>query len=283
MSELQQRHPLEPPQAPPQQYKQPDPEPTEDDREPELTPGPARLPSAWPWIALILVILVFAVFWFRDVFLIIRNVEVQGVRQRPWQEVALAAGFGETVNFFGVSENRVRDGINNHRYFTYLGMEKKFPSTVILRVRERIPVAYLHYIGVGYLLADDGLVLEQTKDLNLTLGYASITGVQLRDIRVGAEPTGTRPQQMASAMIVVRELAMQGYLQDIQDINVAEPSRIYLTTRDGYTVHLRDDKDLRPKIGTVRAVVQDLKTKGIQGGVIEATVPGEATYRPESQ
>ncbi len=282
MSDLQQHHPLEPPSAPPTAYEEPEQRFDADEGDQTEPSAPAPRASGWPWLALLLVVLVVALFLFRDVFLIIRNVHVQGIRQRPWQEVAIAAGFAEPVNYFGVDEIRVREGINSHRYFTYLGMEKEFPNTVILRVRERIPVAYLHYIGVGYLLADDGVVLEQTRDLALTQGYASISGMQLRHIRVGAVPTGLRPQQMTSSLVVLRELAMQGYLQSILDINVAEPSSIYLTTRDGYTIHLGDDRELRAKIGTVRAVVEDLKTRGLNGGVIEATLPGEATYRPET-
>lgn len=283
MSDLQQRHPLDPPRSPPGQYEEPDLQPVTDDPEQDMGTPPTPRASGWPWIALLLVVLVFSVFLFRDVFLIIRNVQVQGVRQRPWQEVAIAAGFAETVNYFGINEARVREGINEHRYFTYLGMDKRFPNTIILRVRERIPAAIVQYIGVGYLLADDGVVLEQTKELAQTQGYASISGLQLRDIRVGAVPTGLRPQQITSALIVLRELAMQGYLQSVLDINVAEPSSIYLTTRDGFTIHLGDDKELRAKIGTVRAVVEDLKSRALTGGVIEATLPGEATYRPETQ
>lgn len=282
MSDLHERHPLEPPQTPPAEpaaWEEPDAQ-EQEDYAPE---PPQRRTSGWAWAGLLLVALVVAMFWVRDVFLIVRHVEVHGVRQRPWQEVAIAAGFAETVNFFGVREERVRDGINSNRYFTFLGMEKEFPNRIRLRVRERIPVAYLHYIGVGYLLADDGLVLEQTRDLRQTQGYVSVSGMQIRDVRVGAVPSGMRPQQLTSALAVLRELAMQGYMERTADLNVAEPASMYMTTRDGYTVHIGDDGQLRAKIGTIRAVIEDLKRRGMTGGMIEATVPGAATYRPELQ
>lgn len=283
MSDLHARHPLEPPSVPPPETPDyPEQDAGEGYPAPEI-PEEQKHTSAWLWIGVVLAALVLAIFWVRDVFLIIRNVEVQGVRQRPWQEVAIAAGFDKPVNYFGLNEDRIREGINSNRYYTYLGMDKNFPNSVTLRVRERIPVAYLHYIGVGYLLGDDGLVLEQTRELEQTQGYASITGMQIRDIRVGAVPTGTRPQQLTSALSVLRELAMQGYLENIQDVNVTEPTSILLITRDGYAVHIGDDEQLRAKIGTVRAVIEDLKRRGFTGGVIEATMPGEATYRPETQ
>ena len=75
---------------------------------------------------------------------------------------------------------------------------------------------------------------------------------------------------------------MQGFGHEVLDVNLSEVTQIYLTTRDGFSVHLGDGKYLRAKIGTVRAVLQRLKQNGITGGVIEATVPGEVTYRPDS-
>ena len=66
----------------------------------------------------------------------------------------------------------------------------------------------------------------------------------------------------------------------VAEINIASLDSIYLITQDGYTANIGDAQDLRAKIGTVRAVVSELRRRGLTGGMIEAPVPGQASYRP---
>ena len=53
-----------------------------------------------------------------------------------------------------------------------------------------------------------------------------------------------------------------------------------MLTGNGYTVHLGNTENLRAKIGTVRAVEEELQRMGHKDGVIEASVPAVATYTP---
>lgn len=233
-------------------------------------------------IVAVLVILVAGAFLIRAWVFKIRSVRVIGIHDITWQEVALSAGLSSSSNYFGLDEKQIEEGINNNRYLVYEGMERIFPSTVVLRVRERRPLAAIHYIGIAYIMADDGLILEKTKELSSYAHLMTVSGLTLRDIRQGSVPLSSRFGQMETCLALAREIYAQGFNSEIRDINLAETSSIYMTTRDGFSVHLGDNWDLRPKIGTVRAVLQRLRESGIQGGVIEATVPGEATYRPDS-
>jgi cell division septal protein FtsQ len=281
MSDLDERYCLEPPDLPPEQLRR-DPAPR-DSNEPEAQERSGRSTERKLLIAVsILLIFVSLAFLIRNQFLTIRNLKVTGISRVPWQQVALSAGLNGPVPYFSLDEARIRDGINANRYLAYVGLEKVFPSTLILHVRERQPVACVHYIGVAYLMAADGMILERTRNLAEAEPYMTVSGLQVRDIRVGAIPVCTRAQQFPAYLKLMEELMMQGYAGMVSNINLAEPQSIHLTTRDGYTVHLGDDTSLRAKIGTVRGVIDDLKRRGFAGGLIEATVPGEATFRPES-
>ena len=161
-------------------------------------------------------------------------------------------------------------------------MERVFPNTVVFHVRERRPSARINYIGIAYVMADDGMILERTRDLSQFAKLMTVSGLALRDIRQGAVPLSTRASQMDVCISLVNELQLQGFDSQIVDVNVAEPSSLYVTTNDGFSIHLGDSRDLRAKIGTARAVLQACRAAGYQRGVIEATVPGFATYRPDS-
>ena len=79
---------------------------------------------------------------------------------------------------------------------------------------------------------------------------------------------------------VLEELDAQGVLFQMSELNLSSLESIYLVTLDGYTANIGNAEELRAKIGTVRAVAEELRRRGLGGGMIEATVPGQASYRP---
>ncbi len=222
-----------------------------------------------------------AMFIIRDNVLVIRHLTVNGIKNVPWQTVALSAGLNATSNYFNLNEETIREGINRNRYLVYLSMEKHFPSSLILNVRERIPAACIRYIGIDYIMADDGVILEKGEKLQMAEGMARISGLAIQDIRVGSVPSVRMPHQIAACTELVKELILQGMMANVSSISFSETGSIYMVTADGFTVHLGSGQYLRAKVGTVRGVLQELRKQQLQGGVIEATVPGEANYRPD--
>lgn len=251
-------------------------------RDPQGTEEAVQRSPGTRMLVLVCILLIFVslAFILRGLLFTIRNVKVHGISQVSWQDVAISAGLGPASNYFNLDEERIREGINSNRYLIYQKMEKVFPNTLVLYVRERQPSARINYIGIAYIMADDGMILERTKDLTKFTDLMTVSGMAIGDIRVGnVLPLST---QVDVCVNIIRELDQQNFLSQIKDLNVANPASIYMTSIDGYSIHIGDAKDLQAKIGTVRAVLQALRKGGYPIGVIEATVPGEATYRPDS-
>ena len=233
-------------------------------------------------ISCVLLMAVSVAFILRATLFSIRFVRVIGIHNLTWEQVASSAGITKSSNYFSLREDKIRDGINANRFLVYERMQKVFPNSVVLYVRERQPIASINYIGVSYIMADDGIILSRTQQPAGSSPLMRISGLALRDIREGKLPLSTKEGQIESCIALAQEIYMQNFSDEILDINLSEPTRIYLTTRDGYSIHLGDISSLKAKIGTVRAVLPELRRLGRVGGTIEATVWGEATHRPES-
>ncbi|MGI6695888.1 MAG: cell division protein FtsQ/DivIB [Christensenellales bacterium] len=228
----------------------------------------------------VLVGLVILAFVLRYYVFTISHVRVVGNRAMPWQEVARAAGLDRKLLYFTVNEAEIESGINANRYLDYQGMEKVFPNTLILYVRERSPSAFFTHLGVGFVMAEDGMILEKTRDIRMRQGLIEVSGLAIwGQLESGMFPVGGRPGQLEALVALVKELTDQGYSAQVKDINVADESNLIMTTQDNYTVRLGDAENLRAKIGTVRAVIEELKRRSLTGGILEASIPGEATYR----
>jgi len=213
----------------------------------------------------------------------IRHVRVFGTQRIPWQEVARSAGLDRRPFFFLLGEDEVRRGIDANRYLVFEGMEKTFPNTLVLHVRERTPFAFFTHLGIGYVLAQDGMVLEKSRDLGKGAGLALVSGLSVwGELNTGVFPQTTDPLQVDVLRELLSELAVWGFDSQVQSIDVAQSFSLSLLTRDGYTVNLGDSGLLHAKIGTVQSVVSELRRRQMTGGIIEAAVPGEATYRAEA-
>ena len=244
------------------------------------TPTPSRWRSGViAVVATLVTLLAVAVILNESVFRITR-VAVVGNAYRTWQEVIDLAGIDGRQSYFSMSEQQIADGVNSDHYLIYEGMEKIFPNGLTIYVSERRPVASVQYLSATYLLAADGMVLKRDDGAVTYEGILQVTGLKPKDLRVGRVMSAGSADHQEAYLELLAEIGIQGFSGQVSELNLDDPDSLYLITWDGYTVHLGDRTDLRAKIGTVRAVVDKLREMGKQEGLIEATLPGEATYSP---
>lgn len=230
----------------------------------------------------VLVMLTVAAFFVHDQVFKIRDVDIRSVQNISQEEVMRLSGITANTSYFGLNEEKIRAGIESNRYLRFESMEKVWPNGVILNIQERQPCINVLNAGIQYVVASDGMVLESYASLRLDNGCIKTTGLSIRDIRVGSQIVCYNSEQLDAMLDIAAELDAQGGMDEIAEINLSMLDSIYLVTTDSYVANIGDAQELRPKIGTVRAVVAELRSRGLKGGMIEATVPGEASYRPVS-
>lgn len=213
----------------------------------------------------------------------VRSVTVNGNTACPAAQILEASGISGSTNIFSLKEEEVRTSLHAaSRYLALDSLEKVYPNRVILNVHDRRICACVQAAGVMYEMDETGMLLETRPDgsRNGTLPY--ISGLQSRYAAIGLTLEPTRKAQLTDYRKVISELSLQGMLAFIREINLSDTNAIYLYTREGdYSINLGDTANLRGKIGTVRAVVDQLRIMGEQGGILDASVLGEAVYTPE--
>ncbi len=249
---------------------------------PPAPPPPRKRSGVITAVCVLVLVLAVSVI-LNESLLRIHWVRVQGISIVSWAEAVQAAGLDKPVGYFTVSEKKVAAGVNSHRYLIFERMEKQFPDTITIYVKERSPVARVQEMGTNYYLDDQGMVLEKSL-LRVNSGSPDdmvvVTGLKPKELRVGRVIVAGTSEHMKAYEALFEELQLQGWLSQISELNITDPESIYLVTRDGYSAHLGDLSSLRAKIGTVRAVVAKLREMGKTGGMLEASVPAEAIYTP---
>lgn len=247
--------------------------------QPQPLPPTRKRSGVVTLVATLIVILAAAVL-LNESLLRIRGIAVVGNSKVSWEEVVTAAGLRGSVGYLTLNEKKIEEGINQNRYLVYQKMEKHFPDSLTLYVKERQARANVQVMGVTYQMDEDGMILERLGTTQPGGGLITVTGFQTREIRVGSPIVASMASQMEAYQGLMQEVLLQGFADQVSELNLSNPDSLYLITKDGYTAHLGDGSDLRAKIGTVRAVVAKLREMGKGGGMLEASVPAVATFMP---
>lgn len=261
---------------------------------PEYVPYPEAMPGAQepmqsrqrrkrPWfivpllvsLALLACYLILNAVVFR-----VGTVAVIGNQAFSWEQVVKQARLDGNVGFIGLDAEKVKTNINANRYLVFEGMEKRFPNALTLYVRERKADIDMQVMGITYRLDGDGMVLERDGAVNPTGERVLVSGVQAREIRVGKMLVPILGEQIDHFRSIMQELQLQQLIGEVAEVNLADPSNLYMVMRNGLIIHLGDSQYMQAKIGTVRAVVMKLRELGQRQGSLDASVPGEAIYTP---
>lgn len=237
-------------------------------------------------MVLTLVGVAIAFFAVKFIFFSYPQIYVEGnVAFQPGQ-VAEIAGMSTNSNYFNVRVEDVSRSIQSNRYLQFVAFEKIFPNKFYIHIKERRPAAVFSYIGQDYLLSSDGMVLERGKTLQGLGHLIRIEGLEvaaLQEISVGQVLPTKGSRRVEHIAILLQELERQQLFPLVRVIRYSNDDAIHFYVRDGFVANVGNEHQMRAKVATVRAVLAELGKRNITHGMIEATVPGNATYIPEEK
>ena len=185
----------------------------------------------------------------------------------------------EMVRLYTLLES---EALSKDHTIIFKGMQKEYPNTIYLYIEERKTVAAMQWLGILYTLDREGVVMEESTSTTPPAGMPVITGFRVSNINVGQRLTVRSEKQMDAYREIMEELELQMYQSQVAEINLADPSNIYLIMVEGVTVRLGDASYMQAKIGAVRTDMAYLRQLGKTSGILDVTIPEDAKYMPEN-
>jgi len=215
--------------------------------------------------AFVLLLLASAGFAFlRSPYFHVEHIHVRGLKSLSTEEVVVACGLAENENIFDVDLRRLASRVKAIPRVDKVLVSRRLPSTIVIQVQERVPVAVLPY--AGYFVEVDGaglaIGLEESyraKELPL------LTGLALRSVKVGCPVDAP---EISSALAIATALP-ESILQHVSEINF-NPSQ-------GFSLHMQSGTQAILGGGTVA----ELKSRVMVLEAVLARLEGEgrhATY-----
>lgn len=211
----------------------------------------------------------------------LETVYVVGNEEKTPQEVVMASGLVRGRNMITIEEEDVAEALSQDHTIIFKGMQKEYPNTIYLYIEERKTVAAMQWLGILYTLDREGVVMKESTSSTPPAGMPVVTGFRVSNINVGQQLLVRSENQMEAYREIMEELELQMYQSQVAEINLADPSNIYLITVEGVTVRLGDASYMQAKIGAVRTDMAYLRQLGKTSGILDVTIPEDAKYMPE--
>lgn len=242
-----------------------------------------RTHAFWGRLLFLAVFAVITVVVLQDSVFRLKDVYVVGNEKKTKEYVVSASGLLRGLNIFAINEDEVRENLSKDHTIQFLRIQKELPSTVYIYISERVPVASMQLRGFLYTLDADGMVMEESSALLLPEGLPVVTGFQdVTTISVGQTLEMKDKRQLAAFQLIMSELNLQLYTDQISELNVYDVDNLYLLMVDGITIRLGSSQHARAKIGAVRTDMAYLRQLGKTSGILDVSIPEDAKYTPGS-
>ncbi|MDI7246891.1 MAG: FtsQ-type POTRA domain-containing protein [Bacillota bacterium] len=175
----------------------------------------------------ILLLLASAGFTFlRSPYFRVEHIDVRGLRGLSTEEVVVACGLAENENIFDVDLQRIASRVKAIPRVDKVLISRHLPSTIVIKIEERTPVAVLPYAGYFVEVDGCGMVIgldESYRAKELPL----LTGITLRSVKVGYPVDAP---EIAAALAIATTLPAS-ILQQVSEIN--------FDSAHGFSLHMQ--------------------------------------------
>lgn len=224
--------------------------------------APPRRAPGHPGLTALAALLTLALIGFllaRSTVFVLRSVQVEGdvTRYTP-QQIADIAGVSMYQSIFSINEGQLRQAVESNRYLRFEGMQIVYPDGLILRVSERQPSATVTYLGVMFVLDDEGRVLDQYSADSETLDVPVVTGLKIKRLAIGEELQTEMQWQTQAVQKVLAVLARSELTGRAVELNAENSDNLYLMTTDGLKIELGDVENMETKISIAQEVLRQI-------------------------
>jgi len=209
--------------------------------------------------AVVLVLLVVLFFLINSSLFNVSQISVQGNNRFSYEEIVSASGINYETNILHVDEYSAKENIEKNAYIVVEDIKRIFPASIIIKVRERNPIAQIGTINGYYVIDKEGIALSLNpiKDDNLTAVY------NLNICEPGyAQKIIGESSEKTDAMFYVLEAIEQNNLQGIiTGIDLKDPQKIMLTHIAGIKIQIGSGVTANDRLKYVQATVDAVKDK----------------------
>ncbi len=202
----------------------------------------------------------------------VRDVRVTGASRVPTETVLRLAAVPEGATLLDVDRSAIAERVASEPWVASAVVERDFPHTLVIRVRERVPAAWVRTSKhAAWLVASDGVWLkpQQKGDRFLVPAVIDIEGLK----PVVGSPADSA--EITNALSVLRQLT-QPLRGIVKFVSAPSVEKTALVTKGGIQIFVGPATEMKKKNAVVLAILAQQKGKLVY---INVRTPDRPTWR----
>lgn len=217
-------------------------------------------------LLLILILLITSLLFIRSTYFTIGSVVVEGIKYLSVEDVFSIANIPEPINIFSLNTAEIKKRLMCDLRIAEVDISRKYPSTIVINIKERKPLAYIAS-GYGFLQVDkEGVVLAAFKNIK-QLNLPMITGIKLDDYYVGDKVENPDLRKVLNYLALLDE----DNLTKLAELNYASPDHIFVNTINSVHIRLGNSDGLADKAKLTNNILKDVYDKKMAVEYIDLT------------
>lgn len=208
----------------------------------------------------------------------LKKIELEGNEQLKNEEIINVSNLVVNRNIFKYNLKDVEKNIESHPYIKHANVNRKFPNTIRINVKEREEYAIISYMG-SYIFIDEDNIVLRASDSYISNGNILITGVKFDSFKVGEKIDAANSEELKTVMNLLEASKMTSIFNMISEITIRNENDIRLITLDGAEVLLGQGKDPAYLMVALDEILVNLYTKNIRNVVIDMRYEGHISVK----
>jgi cell division septal protein FtsQ len=206
----------------------------------------------------------------------LRYITVTGCEAKTPDEIISLSGLETGVSIFSVDTDKAMKALGGDPYIKPVSVTIVYPDRVNITVEERKEAAYIKKGGDVLIIDNDGWLLNILMNTD-TVTYTQVLGLNLDEFTVGRQLGAADQFQLSVLSEVMTEADAEGL--ELVSIDVSIAADVILVIKEGFTVELGDDMNLKEKFSLIKSAASELKGMGKTSGIIDVASANGAYYR----
>lgn len=192
-------------------------------------------------------------------YFVVGSVVVKDNNYVAAEEILRIAGVPEKINIFRLKPAEIRERLLSDLRVDEVQVERNFPATITIHVKERQPLAFVAS-QYGFVELDrQGMVLAALKNLK-QVKVPVITGVRLGNIYVGDQVS----HQGLVAVLTYLSGLNEDALSQLSEVNIKSPEELVVYTTSSICIRIGDNQRLLEKARLTDEILQEIAAKKMQ-------------------
>lgn len=195
----------------------------------------------------------------------ISNIEVIDNERVTKEQIEELANFNQYNNLFSINTIKAQDDIKKNAYIEDVKVSRKFPNTVKITVKERVPKYMLQVADSYVYINNQGYMLEvsvEKLDIPIIVGFKT----DLSNAKAGNRLEVEDLKKMETIIKIVETARANDIVDSITKIDVSNDKNYTLILEsEQKTVYLGDCSDLNTKMLYLSGILS--QTKNIAGEI----------------